>query len=172
MRFYPVEYAGIIIKIVIGWVLMILGGSFAWKSIRAAVQGKLTYWSGFLPITVLSPFFVHSKAKDGTLIKDATGLWVHFLMGPVFLVLSALFIAIGADLAGFPGTDTLNLIIGGGNPTAPPAIVYNKNYNFRFPIFSRVGHKLLQSLNTFVVPINEKDKLLQDRPTESIQPPR
>src|SRR5271154_823409 len=124
------EYAQIIIKIVIGWVVMILGGSFGYKCYRAAIQGKLTYWSGFLPFSLVSPFLVHSKAKEGTLVKDTTGLWVHLFMGPLFFVLCALLIAIGADLAGFHGTETLNLILGAGNPSAPPAIVYNKNYSF------------------------------------------
>lgn len=152
------EYTQIIIKIVIGWVLMILGGSFAWKCYRALVQGKLTYWQGFLPFSIISPLLVHTKVKEGTLLKDTTGLWVHLLMGPVFFILSTLFLAIGADLAGFPGTDTLNLILGCGNPTAPPAIVYNKNYSFSFPIFVRAAHKFEKSINTVIIPLKEKDR--------------
>ena len=152
------ENVQLIVKIVIGWVIIILGGSFAWKCYRAVVQGKLTYWQGFLPLSIISPLLVHIKAKENTLLKDTTGLWVHLLMGPLFFVLSILFLAVGADLVGFAGTDTLNLILGGGNPTAPPVIVYSKNYTFRFPIFVRVANKFRKSVNSVFIPLAEKDK--------------
>ena len=146
---------------------MILGGSFGWKCYRAATQGKLTYWSGFLPISVISPFICHTSARKGTLVKDTTGLWVHLLMSPLFLILSVLCLAIGADLTGLPGTDTLNLIAGHGNPTAPPVIIYNKNYNFTFPIFARMGGRFDKSLHSNVIPLNDKEKLF---PTQSNKP--
>ncbi len=157
------EQVELIAKIMVGWVLMILGFSFGYKCFRAAVYGKMTYWSGFLPISIISPFFVHIPARPGTLIKETTGLWVHFLIGPIFLICAVLLLALGGDLAGFPGTDTLNLIIGGGNPLAPPAIIYNKNNGFSFPIFSRVAGKFGKSFNTVLIPLSEDSKLFPNQ---------
>jgi len=148
-----------IIRTLIGWVVMALAISFAYKCYRASVEGKLTYWQGFLPISLVSPLLVHVPAKEGTLVKETTGMWVHLIMGPFFLILSVVLMAMGADLAGFAGTDTLNLILGGGNPLAPPSIVYNKNYNFSFPILQRTANKFIKSVNSYSVPIQDKDKL-------------
>src|SRR5277367_6533367 len=91
-------------QILVGVIFMLLGVSFMYKAFLAMIRGKLFYWDGFLPLTIISPFTIHLPAGKNSLIKSTEALWVHLLMGPIFMFTSILFIAAGADLADLPGT--------------------------------------------------------------------
>ncbi len=164
--------------LLIGIVLILLGVSFAFKFVRACVLGKLDYWSGFLPFSIISPFFVHTvapppplpshaKVKDKladkgkrSLVKEVSGIWIHTVVGPIFLVVSVLLLTAGFDLVGLPGSDTLNFIMNGGNPTAPRAVVYDKRYTFKFPILERSMKKVGRKMNHAQIPLPNDQRII------------
>ncbi len=149
----------LMLHIFIGLLVLVLGCSFAYKCFQAAVLGKMTYWSGFLPLSVFSPLFTHLPAAKNSLVKETSGLWVHLLMGPIFFIISILMLCAGADLVGLPGTDSLNYIINGGDQDAPLAVTYDKRYTFRFPFLVRAGTKLGLYLNNVQFAIRDKDRM-------------
>ena len=145
-------------------VLIVLGCSFAVKFWKAAFLGKTTYWAGFLPITLISPFLVHLPANKRSLIREKQALWVYIILAPAFFAASMLLIEAGFDIAGLPGTETINSVINGGNGLRPPAIVFDKrHFHFSFPLFVRSGTQAMEKINKFAVPLAEKDKLIQDK---------
>lgn len=150
--------------IALGIVLIVLGLSFAYKCFQASVLGKVTYWTGFLPFTIISPFLIHLPASKRSLIRETQALWVYVVMGPLFFVASMLLIEAGFDIAGLPGTDTVNLLVNGGNKLRPPAITFDKrHYKYEFPILNRNGEQLMEKINKYNVPLADKDKLIEDR---------
>jgi len=166
--------------LIIGIIVTLLGISFVYRFYRAVILGKVNYWTGFLPITLVSPLLIHvppppspqvGKRSDGidpvtgkrTLIREAQGLWVHLIMGPIFLIFSILFLDAGCDLMGLPGTDTLNYLLNGGNKFAPIAVSYDKRYTFQFPIFVRAFKKLGKNVDTAQIPLPADKKLMEDR---------
>ena len=169
------------ITIAIGIIVTLLGISFAYRFYRACVLGKVNYWAGFLPISIISPLLIHTlpppppptgKRSTGTnkkvlpkrtLIREATGLWVHIIMAPLFLILSIVFLTAGFDLMGLPGTDALNYLLNGGNRLAPRAVTYDKRYTFQFPIFIRAINKFGKNVDTAQIPL-PADKRLLDTP--------
>ncbi|MFN8555011.1 MAG: hypothetical protein U0103_26375 [Candidatus Obscuribacterales bacterium] len=72
------------VALVVGILLMVLGVSFIYKAYQAGIQGRLMYWEGFLPFTLISPFLLHLPAGKRSLVKPAEGLWVHAVMAPIF----------------------------------------------------------------------------------------
>ncbi len=165
------------IPIATGGVLVLLGISFAFKFVRASVMGRLDYWSGFLPISIISPIFVHTTAPPPintltkpklstepppkkTLIKEASGLWVHLVIGPLFLVLSVLLLSAGFDQMGLPGTDTLNFILNGGDTAAPLAVTYDKKYTFQFPCLVRAMKRFGRRMNSAQIPLPSNQRLV------------
>ncbi len=144
-------------------VLVILGLSFAYKFFRAVILGKVYYWTGFMPFTVISPFVILWPGSKRSLIREAQGFWVYILLGPIFLILSILLIEAGLDLFGVPATDTLNFAINGGNTLRPPAIRFDKQrYAYSFPFLLRGGSQFMDKINKYSVPLSEKDKLLHN----------
>jgi hypothetical protein len=169
--------------VVIGIIVTLLGLSFAYRFYRACILGKVNYWAGFLPITIVSPFLFHAvpppspapgKRSTGihpvtgkrSLIREAAGLWVHLIMGPLFLILSVLFLSAGCDLMGLPGTDTLNYVLNGGNKLAPMAVTYDKRYTFQFPLFVRALKKFGKRADGAQIPLPSDKKLLRDEKPE------
>lgn len=122
-------------QIIAGVLIMILGVSFAWKAFQAMVKGKLKYWEGFLPFTLISLFTLHGPSGKRSLIKETEGLWVHMVMGPIYLITSVLVLCAGADIANLPGTMLLNTVLQGGK--AGTAISFDKHYGYKFPILAR-----------------------------------
>ena len=108
----------------IGMLIIILGFSFGYK----------TYRTGFLPFTVVSPWFTHLPASSKkSLTKTAQGLWVHLLMGPIFLVCTVLCFAAGTELMGLPGIKTLNWVLVGGQEGKASCVAFDKRSGYRFP---------------------------------------
>jgi hypothetical protein len=141
--------------------LIVIGLSFAFKFFRAVILGKLWYWTGFLPFTLISPFVILWHGSKRSLIREAQGFWVYVLMGPIFLILSILLIEAGLDLFGVPATDSINYVINGGNTLRPPAIRFDKQrYAYSFPFLVRGGGQFVEKINKYSVPLSEKDKLL------------
>jgi hypothetical protein len=147
------------IDIALGIVLVLLGCSFAYKFVLAAVMGRTSYWSGFLPISVVSPFFLHLPAGKRSLIRQAEGLWIHLLMAPIFLILAVLCLAAGADELGVPGTAALNWVLNGADTYKPNAVIFDKRSGYRFPIMTRAYNVFSERFNRAKVPLQDKDKL-------------
>jgi hypothetical protein len=130
------------VAMVVGIFLMVIGISFAYKTYQAGIQGRVMYWEGFLPFTIISPFLLHLPASKKSLIKPAEGMWVHAVMAPVFLVISILCFAAGADFAGLPGVSTLNVAMNGFKWGRSDSIIFNRRTGYQFPIVPRAGKQL------------------------------
>ena len=156
------------ITVFIGILLMVLGCSFAYKTVQAGVMGRVLYWSGFLPMTIVSPFFTHLPPGEKSLIKSAEGVWVHLLMGPIFAIVTVLCFCAGADMVGLPGTNTLNFILNAGNETRPISVSFDKHRGYKFPMLDRAGKQFMK-LMSGQYKISDKDKLLQEENQGSLQ---
>ena len=156
-------------QMALGFVLIVLGLSFLFKAYLAGVQGRLAYWSGFIPLTIISPFFVHvpppqqSKQKELSLIKCADGLWVMLIFGPVFFIMAVLMIAAGADLNNWPGTQTVNTVLCGGK-SGQMVTFDKKRLAYSFPIVNKF--EFLKKIFGSQVGLSEDAKLYPDQ-TES-----
>ena len=146
-------------QIVLGVLVMILGVSFGWKAFQAMVKGKLKYWEGFLPFTLISLFALHGPSGKRSLVKETEGLWVHMVMGPIYLITSVLVICAGADLANLPGVSTLNLVLNGGK--AGTAVSFDKKYGYKFPIFAR-AQPIFKKLFSSEADLKNGDKLYEN----------
>ncbi len=146
---YPVQNELLLVtgKIMLGVICLLLGFSFAWKCIQALLYGRLKYWEGFLPLTIISPLCIHLPEGKNSLIKTKTALWVHIIPVPVFLVLSLLLFAYGADCLGLPGCKALNFILTAGRHDAPWAVVNGAHGIYHFPILQQMQDALYKLLN-------------------------
>lgn len=130
-------------QLAVGIFLMALGVSFVYKSYVAMIKGKVKYWQGFLPITLVSPFFIHLPTGKRSLIKETEGLWVHMILGPLFMLTAVLCGCAGADLAGMPGTKSLNMVLRGGKAGAD-LVTFDTEYGYRFPVVNRIKPAVAQ----------------------------
>jgi len=126
-----------IIDILIAVALIALGISFAWKFVLAAFFGRTKVWSGFLPITIVSPFFIHLPSSEKSMIKTTHNAWVQIFLAPAFILCSLICLATGADRLGMPGTAMINYVLTLGKPGQPAAIEYNPGTGYSFPIVPR-----------------------------------
>jgi hypothetical protein len=141
---------------------MLVGISFGCKFFLAAIKGRMRYWSGFMPLTVASPFLLHTPMMSKrSLIKETEGLWVHLLMAPVFLILATLCLGAGADLAGLPGTATVNYLLSAGK--GGQDIVFDPHQGYKFPILAKAGPVLSRVFGGKMT-VEEKDSLYVDNP--------
>ena len=148
------------LKMVGGFLLIMLGFSYGYKFYQASFYGRVAYWSGledfgvwnlfswvFIPITnFLTPLLVHGQSKESNLIKTKTAGWIHLFWGPVFFLLSLLFVVAGADFMGLPGTRLMNIVLTCGNPAVPPAITYSPPFTYKFPILKKARKQLFKIL--------------------------
>lgn len=144
---------------ILGAALLLLGISFAYKCILAVFFGRTSYWEGFLPISIISPFFIHLPPGKRSLIKTAHAWWVHVTLGPVFFFVALLCLAAGADQLGLPGTESINYVLSLGRKDVPPAIVYEKESGYKFPILQKAGEAIYRGLTSPVVELREEYKL-------------
>lgn len=152
----------------IGVLLLIATLSFGYKAFLAMVQGKVWIWTGFLPFTLISPWLVHLPPKENSLTKEVQGMWVHMVMGPLMFVTTILTACAGADLVGWPGSESVNKAFAAINPDKTPAIVFNQTrYTYSFPAMAKAGKKLQTMLFSSSIELKQKDKLLQGQPTGS-----
>jgi hypothetical protein len=134
-------------KTLIGIVMIVLGLSFAWKGWCGCVMGRFYYWTGFLPLTAISPWCIHLPPGKRSLVKTKEGMMAHMFMGPSFFLCSLLLVCAGSDMLGWPGTTTLNLVLNGMDPNKPTAISFDENTGrYAFPIFKKSGGTLYKKL--------------------------
>ncbi len=143
--------------LLVGVLLMVLGVSFSWKAFQAIIKGRVKYWDGFLPFTLVSPWLLHLPEKKNSLIKWTEGLWVHLIMGPLFMISAILCLCAGADLTTLPGTATLNLIINGGK-AGNDAVTFDKHVGYHFPIVAR-AMPILKKIASGQMGVKNQDKL-------------
>ncbi len=146
-------------SIILGIVLMILGVSFAYKCIVAAFFGKTYYWEGFLPFTLVSPMFIHWPPGKKSLIKTGHAWWIHISLGPIFFFSTLVCFAAGADQLGLPGTNYINYFLSMGRPDAAPAIVYDKETGYKFPILGKATETILKGVTSTKMDLREGEKL-------------
>lgn len=157
-----------IIRIIVGLIVFALGCSFAYKGWNACVLGRFYYWSGFLPVTIISPWLVHLPPGKRSLVKKKEGMLAHIVLGPAFFLCAVLFLCAGADMLGWPGTNTLNLVLNGGDRNKPTAVSFNSDTGrYSFPILVKSGGKLYKQL--FETQISE-DKDVLGRPLTKMIP--
>ncbi len=145
---------------VVGLLLIAIGFSFCWKCFQAMVKGKMKYWDGFLPFTLISPFTMHLPTSKRSLAKETEGLWIHMLMGPLFMFCAILCLAAGADLVNLPGTSTVNLVLNGGK-AGSDAITFDKHSGYRFPIINK-AKPVFAKLFGGNVGLDEKQRMVQE----------
>ncbi|MCA9803141.1 MAG: hypothetical protein KC777_14320 [Cyanobacteria bacterium HKST-UBA02] len=144
----------------IGAVLIVLGLSFCYKGWNATVLGRCHYWSGFLPFTIVSPWFIHLPPSERSLIKVREGILCHVFIGPLFFITAMALLLVGCDLVGLPGTNTANFVLNAGNSSKPAAIIYSPPLHYKFPIAARAGKQIDKIFQT---------KLYED-PSKSLLP--
>lgn len=154
------------VSIAVGIFLMVLGCSFFYKACIATVKGRVDYWAGFLPFTILSIFCLHLPKSKNSLVKTSEGLWVHAVMSPLFFVCSLFCLVAGAEYAGLPGTQVLNIALSGGKFGHPDSVVFNKRTGFRFPIIARNAPTIAKIFNS-QMGLSEKDQLLNQETRSS-----
>ena len=133
-------------NILLAIVCIMLGLSFAYKAVLAIFLGRTQVWTGFLPITLISPLFIHLPAGKNSLIRTSHGIWNHFILGPLFFFISVVLFATGADQLGLPGAEAVNYVFTLGKVGAAPAITFDRQRGYSFPIFKRAGDALIKSL--------------------------
>ncbi len=145
---------------VIGAILIVLGFSFFYKAWVALVKGRMLYWDGFLPATIVSPWVVHFPPKnlEKSLTKYKEAMWVHVVMGPVFFITAILSLGAGIDMVGLPGTKMINLAFSGGREGAPPAVIFNPRTGYRFPVIPRAATALSKVFGG-KIELGQKDRL-------------
>lgn len=148
----------------LGVVLMLMGAGYLYKAFIAIVQGRLWYFSGFLPFTIVSPWFVFAppdERKSNSLAKVKDAIWVPIFFGPIFVICSILCLSAGADLANLPGTSTTNRILTSWTSDKTPVIVFDKkHYKMQFPAMVKTANKISKMFFNRTVEIKEQDKLL------------
>lgn len=154
----------------IGTLIVILGISFTYKFYQATLLGKCTYWTGFLPITAISPWLTHiPSTSKRSLTKTAQGLWVHLLMGPIFLICAVLCFAAGTEIMGLPGINTLNWVLTGGNKGRATCVAFDRHNGFRFPFLLRSKDTLQKRIEKAQLGIKAGDEMLPGTPQKSIK---
>ncbi|RTL38027.1 MAG: hypothetical protein EKK48_22265 [Candidatus Melainabacteria bacterium] len=122
-------------SLAVGIALMVLGVSFFYKAVVAIINGRMPYWTGFLPLTIISPLLIHLPGSKNSLIKFTEGMWVMAVMAPVFLVLSVLCLLSGAEYAGLPAVEQVNSALHGGTD-GTAVIAFSKTRGFAFPLLA------------------------------------
>lgn len=136
-----------IVKIVIGFLVFVLGMSFLYKGWLGCVLGRFTYWAGFLPFTMISPWCTHLPPGKRSLVKTKEGMLAHIFFGPSFFLCGILCLCAGADLMHLPGTKTLNLVLNGGDTTKTEAVSFDDvTGRYRFPLLDRSWKKMYRQL--------------------------
>jgi hypothetical protein len=108
---------------------------------------------------LISPWLIHLPPKGRSLVKTKEGMMAHMVIGPSFMFCAVLFICAGADLVGLPGTTTLNLIVNGGNQSAPTSISFDENTGrYNFPIVTKSWNKVYHHF--FEAKVSEDHDLL------------
>jgi hypothetical protein len=125
----------------LGAVLIVFGLIYFYKAVVATARGRVAYWQGFLPFSVVSPWVVVLPSGEKSLIRNAEGLWVTCLMAPLFFISSFACIIAGSTFCGYPGADYVNLACHGGKDGAP-FILFNTSSGFRFPVLDRAAPRL------------------------------
>lgn len=134
-------------KMIFGFLVFVMGISFLYKGWNACVLGRFYYWSGFLPLTMISPWMTHLPPSKRSLIKKKEGMLAHIFIGPSFFLCAVLCLCAGSDLMGWPGTKTLNLVLNGGDANKPTAVSFDENTGrYTFPILTKSGGKLYKQL--------------------------
>ncbi len=153
-------------SLAVGIALMVLGVSFFYKAVVAIVSGRMPYWSGFLPLTIISPFLIHLPGSKNSLIKFAEGMWVMAIMAPTFLVLSVLCALSGAEYAGMPAVECVNSALHGGTDGSA-LIAFSKTRGFAFPLLAHSSPALKRVFGTSIE-MESKHELVP-RNNESLQ---
>jgi hypothetical protein len=130
----------------LGLLVAAIGFSFLYKGWNALVLGRIHYWSGFLPLSLISPFLIHLPAGKNSLVKKKEGLLCHMLVGPLFFLIALPCLVLGADLLGLGGTRFANLVLNAGNTAKAPAITYSRPLDYHFPIVGRSESRFQQIL--------------------------
>lgn len=146
------------VAIPVGVVLLLLAASFMYKAILATARGRVVYWDGFLPLTIISPWIVHIPGTKKSLLKSAEGLWVHAIMAPLFFISAFLCFVAGLEYCNFPGADWINLAVHGGKLGGAPLVMFDKQRGFRFPLLIQ-GKDRLAKIFSVEIPEKEKDKM-------------
>jgi len=133
----------------VGVALIVFGLIYFYKAIVATVRGKVRYWQGFAPFTLVSPWIVVLPSSEKSLIKNAEGLWVTCIMAPLFFLSSFFCIIAGTEFCGWPGADLFNQACNGGK-YGNSFVLFDKRQGFHFPFWDRSWPRLAKMFSTKV----------------------
>lgn len=150
---------------VVGVLLILLGCFYIFRMYQALVKGKVTYWAGWLPVTLISPWTCFVNANPKSLVKSKEAMWVHIFMAPAFLISAALCICAGLDLIGLPGTTYLNDAFGGAH--GKKAITFSKEQGYNFPFIGDAVVKFGKALAGGQMGLSKKDTMYE-KSTQSL----
>lgn len=123
-----------------GVFLIVLGLVFAWKCYQSVLAMRTLTWKDCLPLTMLSPFMNHLAPANYVLLQQRIGVWVGFVMTPIFLSLCILSAVAGFEYLGYSVTTTFNDAMNSGH-AGRPSIVFDRQTGYRFPIVPwLIGH--------------------------------
>lgn len=162
------------INLLWGYGSLILGSLYFVKGMICFLQGKVAYWNGFpsvkgcmaqiitaplkWPVIFISMFLIHWKPNPKSLIKEMQGLFVMFIIGPMFIFLSLAMLVFGTDKLNLKGYEFANYVLNGFNErqaTGNPYILYNQYNGYRFPIMVQIKSTLYNTLSKPVGDPNE-----------------
>lgn len=149
----------------LGVVLMLVGLGYLFKAFIAIGQGRLWYWTGFLPLTLISPWLIFNppnERKEKSLSKVKEALWVPLFFGPMFLFCSFCCLVAGADLANLPGSKMTNNFLTSWTSDKTPIVVFDKkHYKMQFPAAIKTANKITKMFfGGGILQIKQEDKLL------------
>jgi hypothetical protein len=150
---------------VTGVVLILLGCFYLFRMYQALVKGKITYWAGWGPVTLISPWTCLVNANPKSLVKSKEAMWVHIIMTPAFLISAALCICAGLDLIGLPGTSYLNDAFGGAH--GPKAITFSLRNGYNFPFIGKAIVGFGRAMASGQMGI-DKDKQMYEKSNQSV----
>ncbi|MBX9949042.1 MAG: hypothetical protein K2Y39_07760 [Candidatus Obscuribacterales bacterium] len=148
----------------LGVILMIMGAGYLFKAFVAIAQGRIWYWTGFLPLTIISPWLIFcppNERKEKAIAKVKDAIWAPIFFGPVFTIMGVVCLSAGADMANLPGTSTTNRLLTSWTSDKTPVIVFDKkNYKLQFPAAVKTANKITKIIFGTQAGIKEQDKLL------------
>lgn len=152
----------------LGLLAAAIGFSFLYKGWNALVLGRIHYWSGFLPLSLISPFLIHLPTGKNSLVKTKEGLLCHMLVGPMFFLAALPLLVVGADLLGLGGTSFANQVLTVGSPVKAEAITYSRPLNYHFPIVGRSSERFQEILGNKIP--QDPGRMLLPAGHESVAP--
>ncbi len=149
------------VRIITGVIVILLGIMYMIKGIICFTNDRIAFWDGLpkvnglvpnalimpikIPLMLISLFIINWQPDPKSLISEAHGMIVMFILGPFFIFLSLGLFVYGADKLELNGAQNLNLVLNGFNQQqalSSPYIIYSEYGGYRYPAIDKIGESL------------------------------